>query len=272
MKRKFEKIIVIGKGSILKSCLAIVQDAYPDAECGIFEPVKKSDLMEFLKDIKEETLAVSVMNPYIIAKEIVEKKNLTIINAHHALLPKYPGLNAVAWTIWGGETEGGISWHYVDSGIDSGKIIIEKSIPIDGRMTSGKLMQKSKKLIADGLREILPLDDEKEYVDQITEAGIPSDIKVHGPKDTINNAFLDMEWDFETASRFLRSMDFGPVHPMGIPKLSAENRIFGIASYTIHKELPAEKDHREKIEVSGDGRIARLNYDEGYIEVRLQLS
>lgn len=269
MKRKFEKIIIAGKGSILKSCLKIAEEAYPEADCETYEPVKKSEFMEFLRALEKETLIVSVMNPYIIQKDIIEKENLLIINVHHALLPKHPGLNAVAWTIWNGDREGGITWHYVDSGIDSGKIILKKSIPVDENMTSSKLMQKSKILMLEGLKEILPIAETGDAEDDLNEGSVQSSEIPHGPKDTINNAMIDHDWDFEKVSRFLRAMDFGFLHPMGIPKILLDGKISEILSYSIYR-AETKDDIGEGIEYQSDKNIVKLRFENGSIELRIK--
>lgn len=52
-----------------------------------------------------------------------------IINIHPSLLPSYPGTNSIARAYEAGESQLGITVHYVDEGVDTGTIIIQKSIP-----------------------------------------------------------------------------------------------------------------------------------------------
>ena len=53
-----------------------------------------------------------------------------ILNIHPSLLPKYPGLNAVARAMAAGEKETGCTVHLVDSGVDTGKIIRQERVSI----------------------------------------------------------------------------------------------------------------------------------------------
>lgn len=262
-----ERIIILGQGSILKSCLKLASEAYNNAACEIYEPVKKAEMMEFLRGISEECLVISVMNPYIIAEDVVSKENLTIINVHHALLPRHPGLNAVAWTIWYGDSEGGITWHYVDSGVDSGEIILRKSIPLDDTMTSSKLMQKSKILMLDGLKEILPLENKKAGAEPAEFSEIDGE-SVHGPKDTINDGILDINWDMDKTSRFLRAMDFGFLHPLGVTKIIIEGKELEILSYTIRRS--DDKENVRYTEYSDEKNTVNLFYENGAIELRVK--
>jgi len=50
-----------------------------------------------------------------------------IINIHPSLLPKYPGKHGIAESYHSGDKHLGITIHYVDEGLDSGPIIVQKS-------------------------------------------------------------------------------------------------------------------------------------------------
>lgn len=53
-----------------------------------------------------------------------------ILNIHPSLLPKYPGLNAVARALAAGEKETGCTVHLVDAGVDTGRILRQEPVPI----------------------------------------------------------------------------------------------------------------------------------------------
>ncbi len=54
-----------------------------------------------------------------------------IINVHPSLLPKYKGLDAVGQALSMNEKEIGATIHYVDTGVDTGKIIMQRSFLIE---------------------------------------------------------------------------------------------------------------------------------------------
>ena len=65
----------------------------------------------------------------IIKKELIEKFNKGIINFHPGLLPYYRGSSTPEWQILNGDDVYS-SCHFIDEGIDSGKIIETKKINI----------------------------------------------------------------------------------------------------------------------------------------------
>ena len=53
-----------------------------------------------------------------------------IINVHPSLLPKYKGVNAVEQALESGDSETGVTVHYVTKELDSGQIVIQHRVPI----------------------------------------------------------------------------------------------------------------------------------------------
>jgi len=53
-----------------------------------------------------------------------------ILNIHPSLLPKYPGLFAWEQAFKDGATESGCTVHHVDSGVDTGEVVLRATVPI----------------------------------------------------------------------------------------------------------------------------------------------
>jgi len=66
----------------------------------------------------------------ILSPELVEAYRGRIVNIHPSLLPKYPGLHVQRRALEAGERESGCSVHYVDVGIDSGPVILQRRVPV----------------------------------------------------------------------------------------------------------------------------------------------
>ena len=66
----------------------------------------------------------------ILTEEFVKKYYGRLINIHPALLPAFPGAHAIkdAWDAKVKET--GVTVHFVDSGVDTGPVILQRKVPI----------------------------------------------------------------------------------------------------------------------------------------------
>lgn len=73
----------------------------------------------------------SIYYRWIIKQEIIDIVKGKIFNLHPSLLPKYRGCSSLTWAMINGEKECGFTYHYVDAGCDTGKIILQKKVRIE---------------------------------------------------------------------------------------------------------------------------------------------
>ena len=78
----------------------------------------------------------------IISPEFVKKYKNRIINIHPALLPAFPGLNSQKQALEYGAKVSGCSVHFVDSGMDTGPVIIQAVVKIDEKDTEESLSKR----------------------------------------------------------------------------------------------------------------------------------
>ncbi len=81
----------------------------------------------------------------IISPQFVKKYKNKIINIHPALLPAFPGLDAQKQAVKYGAKYSGVTVHFVDSGVDSGPIILQKIVKVLDNDTEETL---SKRILA----------------------------------------------------------------------------------------------------------------------------
>ena len=87
-------------------------------------------------------LVVSLGFMRILPKDIVEK--FPIINTHPALLPSFPGAHAVRDALTAGVLETGTTVHWVDAGVDTGKVISQVRIAVEPGDTEDLLHERIK--------------------------------------------------------------------------------------------------------------------------------
>ncbi len=78
----------------------------------------------------------------ILSKNFIKKFKGKIINIHPSLLPKYKGLNTHQRALDNQEQYSGCTVHYVNSKLDSGKIILQKKVKIFKTDTCNKLAKR----------------------------------------------------------------------------------------------------------------------------------
>jgi phosphoribosylglycinamide formyltransferase-1 len=66
----------------------------------------------------------------LLSAALVGRFATRIINVHPALLPSFPGLDAVQQALDHGVKITGVTVHFVDEGVDSGPIILQRPIPV----------------------------------------------------------------------------------------------------------------------------------------------
>ncbi len=75
----------------------------------------------------------------ILKPEVIAAPPLGMINVHASLLPKYRGAAPVAYAIWKGETETGVTIIRITPGLDSGEMLAQASMAILPTETAGEL-------------------------------------------------------------------------------------------------------------------------------------
>lgn len=99
-----------------------------------------------------------------------------IVNIHPALLPDHPGLDAIGQALEAGVQETGVTVHFVDEGIDTGPVILQRRVPVPVGRERGvleaavhtvehQLYPEAIRMIAEGRVRIDPSDPRKVVID-----------------------------------------------------------------------------------------------------------
>lgn len=152
----------------------------------------------------------SIYYRYIIGKEVIDCVDGKIFNLHPALLPKYRGCSSLTWAMINGEKECGFTFHYVDSGCDTGCIILQKRIPIEDFDTQLTLYNR---VMFESMHEFLTVCEK-------VLAGEPGQEQVGEPicykRGCPYDGVIDLSWDDQKIERFIRAMIYPPYQPAEI--------------------------------------------------------
>ncbi len=90
----------------------------------------------WLKNSGAETILVYTF-PYLLGRELLSLPPLGCLNFHFGLLPQYRGADAIFWEIRNREPFGAVTVHKMESGLDTGPILIQQKVPIQATDTYG---------------------------------------------------------------------------------------------------------------------------------------
>jgi len=235
-----KKIVVIGNGKMAVDCLKIMS-ATPDhiVSLAVTEPRELSpgsglpaqcrklgiSCLETARlntpDVVGQVSAIgpdiilNINSFRIIKPALLEIPKDGLVNFHNGPLPRYGGVNVCSWAIINGETLHGVTWHYLDEGIDTGAIIAQRDVEIARDETALSLIMKCINAGTALFRDVFP-----RLVDgQITAR--PQDrskATYYSLRDIPNGGRVDYEWPYDRFDRFIRGLSFHPmpntfVHP-----------------------------------------------------------
>jgi methionyl-tRNA formyltransferase len=111
---------------------------------------------EFLEELKSLNADVQIVVAFRMLPEVVwSMPPMGTYNIHASLLPKYRGAAPINWAIINGETETGVTCFKLKHEIDTGDLLLQKSVPILPEDNFGTMYEKLKKLGATVLLEAI---------------------------------------------------------------------------------------------------------------------
>jgi len=134
-----EGIEVVGVGSDKRGAPALERAREARIAVGLFPREEFTD-----REARDEAMAewieergadLIVLAGYmqLLSPAFIERFRNRVVNIHPALLPAFPGLDAVGQALDAGADVTGVTVHYVDEGVDTGPVIAQRevSVPVD---------------------------------------------------------------------------------------------------------------------------------------------
>jgi phosphoribosylglycinamide formyltransferase-1 len=131
-----EGIEVVGVGSDKQGVMALERARKAGVETAVFPASEYADreardraLGDWIEE-READLVVLAGYMQMLSPEFVNRFHSRVVNIHPALLPAFPGIDAVQQAIDHGSKITGVTVHFVDEGMDSGPIIMQRPVPV----------------------------------------------------------------------------------------------------------------------------------------------
>ena len=107
----------------------------------------------------EPDIIVSCYFNQILENRILSLAKVNTVNVHSSLTQKYRGLNNYFWVLVNNERESGVTIHEIDEGIDTGKIIAQRTVKINNTDTAMavfiRLSQECAELFLNSIEKII---------------------------------------------------------------------------------------------------------------------
>lgn len=188
-----------------------VKQCAVDSGIPVYQPLKMRDgeALSILKELKPELIIV-VAYGKILPEEILSFPKYGCINIHASLLPRYRGAAPIQWCVLNGEKVSGVTSMQMDVGLDTGDMLLSKSVEISENETAGELhdelsvigaevMVETIRLLIDGkLKPEKQNDEESNYSPMLSKELCP--INWNEPARNVHNKIRGLSpWPVATA-------------------------------------------------------------------------
>ncbi len=158
---------------------------------------KTSDYSHEIMKLKPDVILVLGWY-YMVPKSIRDIPKYGAWGIHASLLPKYAGGAPLVWSIIKGEKETGVTLFRMESGVDDGDIISQKSFPILEQDTIKEVYEKATISSINILEEVLISPNIQFNPQDKTK------IEIY-PQRSPEDGLIDWSWDVERIKNFIRA-------------------------------------------------------------------
>lgn len=118
------------------------------------QSIREPENIDFISAAAPE-LILSVLYTEIIPQQIIDIPPLGIVNHHPSLLPAYRGPHPVNWAVINGESETGLTLHFMSAGVDAGDILWQQLVPINFEDDIASVSQRIMALVPSAALEVV---------------------------------------------------------------------------------------------------------------------
>jgi len=169
------------------------------------EKLREPQAMAQLQEWKPDLIVVAAFGQ-ILKKDVLNMPRYGCINVHASLLPRWRGAAPINAAILHGDEETGVTIMQMDVGLDTGPMLVRKSIRIGRDDTAGSVIQALSTLGADLLTETLP----EYFSGNIKPVSQPAEGATYAPMLKKEDGLLDFTRPAIELERRVRAMNPWP--------------------------------------------------------------
>jgi len=135
-----------------------IKAAVTEEKISILQParIKDQQSIEGIRALQPDVIVVMAYGQ-ILPRHVLEIPRIACLNLHASLLPRWRGAAPVQAAIAAGDRESGITVMYMDEGLDTGDVLLQRKIAIGPTETGGSLHDRLGQIAPEALLESLRL-------------------------------------------------------------------------------------------------------------------
>ena len=167
--------------------------------------IKSPDAIEQIRALQPDVIVVAAYGQ-ILPRAVLEIPRIACLNIHASLLPRWRGAAPIQAAIAAGDPESGVTIMYVDEGLDTGDILLQRRVPLAPNDTGGSLHDRLAGIAPGALLESLPL------LEAGTAPRSPQDaaLATYAPKLKREDGLVDWNQPVEVIERKIRAFNPWP--------------------------------------------------------------
>lgn len=196
------------------------------------ETLKDGAFMPVLQQYNPDIIIV-VAYGKLLPKYILDFPKFGCINVHGSLLPKYRGSAPVQWSVINGDKTTGVTTMYMNEGMDTGDILLQKEFSIEHHETGGMLMERMAGIGAELLIETV------EALENGTVKPVPQDESEATKAPMLSKEMGRIDWNCDAAK--IESLVYG-MQPWPTAYFETEKgpvKVFEMETDEKNSDLPA---------------------------------
>ena len=167
-----------------------------------YDELDEPQLLERIRALNIDAAVVCSFN-YKVPKVLMETVKDGFINVHPSMLPKYRGGNPYSRVIMNGETETGVTIHFMDEGFDTGDIIAQKPYRLHSKATMGTIFNELNVIGVELLLQVLQTYETSE----LPRIKQPVGDFISGKGLSESDIFINYNKTAEEIERFVRALN-----------------------------------------------------------------
>ncbi len=188
-----------GKNKLIQSAIKQFAVAH---DLRVLQP-KNLKAPAFVAELQSLKVDLQIVVAFRMLPEIVwNMPPLGTINLHGSLLPKYRGAAPINWAVINGEKETGVTTFLLQHEIDTGDLLLQKSIEIGENETAGEVYNRMMEMGAGVLLETVQLLESGQY----TTTAQDTSLATKAPKIFHDTCEIDFARNTEAIHNFIRGL------------------------------------------------------------------